>query len=183
MEPFLNGTIPPSRGHRLFSPSEGERERYRRYCGLDAGGERCPHSRGRGSFALGGRRPAKGGTRHLRFLIPPLATPPDLPLAATPCGRASKMRGERRFYVCALFLFAPLTFSFVICRAYQCAAGLYRSESLRRVPDNRLSPFAPLPRTDMRGNRGRSQPQTALNRPGQLSGLNCGPRFLAAKLR
>ena len=130
MEPFLNGTIPPSRGHRLFSPSEGERERYRRYCGLDAGGERCPHSRGRGSFALGGRRPAKGGTRHLRFLIPPLATPPDLPLAATPCGRASKMRGERRFYVCALFLFAPLTFSFVICRAYQCAAGLVMGVSV-----------------------------------------------------
>ena len=72
----------------------------------------------------GSRLLAKGGTRQLWFLIPPLATPPDLPLAAAPCGRASKMRGERRFYVCALFLFAPLTFSFVICRAYQCAAGL-----------------------------------------------------------
>ena len=78
----------------------------------------------------GSRLLAKGDTRHLRFLIPPLATPPDLPLAAAPCGRASKMRGERRFYVCALFLFAPLTFSFVICRAYQCAAGLVTGVSV-----------------------------------------------------
>ena len=36
---------------------------------------------GGGDAPLPGRG-AKGGTRHLRFLIPPLATPPDLPLAA-----------------------------------------------------------------------------------------------------
>ena len=36
------------------------------------------------------------------FLIPPLATPPDLPPAATPCGRASKSEGEHGFYLCAL---------------------------------------------------------------------------------
>jgi len=43
----------------------------------------------------GSRLLAKGGTRHLRFLIPPLATPPDLPLAATPFGRAAKIRGSQ----------------------------------------------------------------------------------------
>ena len=36
------------------------------------------------------------------FLIPPLATPPNLPPAATPCGRASKSEGEHGFYLCAL---------------------------------------------------------------------------------
>ena len=36
---------------------------------------------GGGDAPLPGRG-ARGGTRHLRFLIPPLATPPDLPLAA-----------------------------------------------------------------------------------------------------
>ena len=44
----------------------------------------------------GSRLLAKGGTRHLRFLIPPLATPPDLPPAAAPCGRAAKSGAANR---------------------------------------------------------------------------------------
>ena len=139
LTPFpWSGDFRPRRAS-AFSPSEGKREQCAdtaaqtqeaRLTPFPGTGEFRPRRASAFLAAFGGGdaplpgRGAKGGTRHLRFLIPPLATPPDLPLAATPCGRASKMRGERRFYVCALFLFAPLTFSFVICRAYQCAAGL-----------------------------------------------------------
>ena len=42
----------------------------------------------------GSRLLAKGGTRQLWFLIPPLATPPDLPPAAAPGGRAAKSGGR-----------------------------------------------------------------------------------------
>ena len=56
----------------------------------------------------------------------------------------------------------------------------YGSRPEKPCRPSHLSDLHPLPRTVMRGNRGRSHPQTALNRPGQLSGLNCVPRILAA---
>ena len=59
----------------------------------------------RGMLPKGSRLLAKGGTRHLRFLIPPLATPPDLPLAAATSPSAEKKRGEQRFLVSALIIY------------------------------------------------------------------------------
>ena len=135
------------------------------------------HAAACGNAPLPGRG-AKGGTRHLRFLIPPLATPPDLPPAATPCGRASKSEGEHGFYLCALLFLCAVALRLrglprmtvrgrmVQGGKYFCVKSLlsgFLGVSVGRgcVPDNRLSSFAPLPRTVMRGNRGRSQPQTA----------------------
>ena len=85
------------RGGAPFSPSEGERERYAdtaaqtqeaRLTPFPGTGEFRPRRASAFLAAFGGGdaplpgRGAKGGTRHLRFLIPPLATPPDLPPAA-----------------------------------------------------------------------------------------------------
>ena len=53
----------------------------------------------------GSRLLAKGGTRHLRFLIPPLATPPDLPPAETPFGRAAKNEESTDFTSVLSFFF------------------------------------------------------------------------------
>ena len=51
---------------------------------------------------------------------------------------------------------------------------------MRSIPDNRLSPFVPLPRTDMRGKTREASPKQWQKRKDRRTGLNCVPRALAA---
>ena len=88
----------------------------------------------------GSRILAKGGTRHLRFLIPPLATPPDLPPAAAPCGRAAKSGAAIKTALSSTALRRRFGMaSPVICRALLCAANhgsakLWQKEKGERRP-------------------------------------------------
>ena len=52
---------------------------------------------------------------------------------------------------------------------------------MRSIPDNRLSPFVPLPRTDMRGKTREASPKQWQKRKDRRTGLNCVPRALAAR--
>ena len=127
MRRCCEGYFRPRRASAFFHPSGGACERFRRSCGLDAGGEGCPHP-GTGVFALRGRAPflpppgggenccraaaracKKGYRTPLKtgFPIPPLATPPDLPVCRS--AEPSRLKNEEStdFTSVLSFFFCP----------------------------------------------------------------------------